>query len=171
MINYTNDWRTVRTDLSAQFSQLTTADIESAEGNEEKLITRICERYGYERDRARRELNEFLSRHPEVDGPFDPNRSQFNREKQLVVQGGEAGPHVKQAGLHQIQTPAEAAAQVAKSEAAEAAKVAKVAPSRYPLTFVEQAEVNEVARRQAADEARKRNFPAPVVPPVKKTDK
>jgi uncharacterized protein YjbJ (UPF0337 family) len=41
-----------------------TDDLDRAEGDAEKLIGRVQERYGYEREEAKHEVDEFIRRHP-----------------------------------------------------------------------------------------------------------
>jgi uncharacterized protein YjbJ (UPF0337 family) len=45
---------------------LTDDDLDRVEGEAEKLVGRVQERYGYQRDEAKREVDEFIRRHPEV---------------------------------------------------------------------------------------------------------
>lgn len=57
-------WRQLKGEIKTQWGKLTDDDLDTVEGDFDKLVGRIQERYGYERDRARRELDEFMNRHP-----------------------------------------------------------------------------------------------------------
>jgi uncharacterized protein YjbJ (UPF0337 family) len=43
---------------------LTDDDLTRAEGDAEKLVGRVQERYGYDRDEAKREVDDFLRSYP-----------------------------------------------------------------------------------------------------------
>jgi hypothetical protein len=49
--------------LTSADSSLTDDDLDRTEGDAEKLIGRVQERYGYQREEAKREVDDFLSRH------------------------------------------------------------------------------------------------------------
>jgi uncharacterized protein YjbJ (UPF0337 family) len=52
-------WHQVKGELKNQWGKLTDNDIDQIAGQSEKLIGKLQERYGYARDRAEREFNEF----------------------------------------------------------------------------------------------------------------
>ena len=57
-------WKQIKGEAKAQWGRLTDDDLDQIEGNAEKLMGKIQERYGYERDRAEREVSQFWSRYP-----------------------------------------------------------------------------------------------------------
>jgi uncharacterized protein YjbJ (UPF0337 family) len=52
-------WHQVKGAVKTQWGKLTDNDLDQIAGQSEKLIGKLQERYGYARDRAERELNEF----------------------------------------------------------------------------------------------------------------
>lgn len=56
-------WLQVKGEVKKQWGKLTDDDLDVAAGDAEKLIGRIQERYGYARDQAKREVDEFFTRH------------------------------------------------------------------------------------------------------------
>jgi uncharacterized protein YjbJ (UPF0337 family) len=59
-------WRQLKGEVKSQWGKLTDDDLERAEGDAEKLIGRVQERYGYQRDQAKREVDDFVRRHPDI---------------------------------------------------------------------------------------------------------
>jgi uncharacterized protein YjbJ (UPF0337 family) len=57
-------WNQVKGEAKVQWGRLTDDDLDQIEGNAEKLMGKIQERYGYERDRAEREVKQFWNRYP-----------------------------------------------------------------------------------------------------------
>jgi uncharacterized protein YjbJ (UPF0337 family) len=57
-------WHQLKGDVKSRWGKLTNDDVDRAEGDAEKLIGRLQERYGYQRDEAKREVDDFISRHP-----------------------------------------------------------------------------------------------------------
>jgi len=57
-------WHQVKGEVKSRWGKLTDDDLNRAEGDAEKLIGRLQERYGYQRDEAKREIDEFIRRHP-----------------------------------------------------------------------------------------------------------
>ena len=57
-------WHQIRGEVKSKWGQLTDDDLERISGDAEKLVGQVQERYGYARDRARREVDDFLKRHP-----------------------------------------------------------------------------------------------------------
>jgi uncharacterized protein YjbJ (UPF0337 family) len=56
-------WKQLKGEVKSQWGKLTDDDLDRAEGDAEKLIGRVQERYGFQRDEAKREVDDFLSRH------------------------------------------------------------------------------------------------------------
>jgi uncharacterized protein YjbJ (UPF0337 family) len=56
-------WHQIKGSVKSQWGKLTDDDVTQIEGNGEKLIGRVQERYGYQRDQAEREVTDFLKRH------------------------------------------------------------------------------------------------------------
>ena len=59
-------WRQLKGELKSQWGKLTDDDLDRAEGDAEKLIGRVQERYGYQRDDAKREVDDFVRRHRDL---------------------------------------------------------------------------------------------------------
>lgn len=57
-------WHQLKGEMKSQWGKLTDDDFDRAEGDAEKLIGRVQERYGYQRDQAKREVDDFIRRHP-----------------------------------------------------------------------------------------------------------
>ena len=53
-------WHPWKSDIRHRWGKLTAADLAEVQGDSEKFIGKLQERYGCARDRARRELNEFM---------------------------------------------------------------------------------------------------------------
>jgi len=58
-------WNQLRGEIRTRWGKLTDDDMSQIEGNAEKMIGKLQERYGYKREQAEKELNEFLTAHPE----------------------------------------------------------------------------------------------------------
>jgi uncharacterized protein YjbJ (UPF0337 family) len=58
-------WRQLKGEAKVQWGKLTDDDLDKVEGNAEKLVGLLQERYGYEREQASREVDRFFDRHPE----------------------------------------------------------------------------------------------------------
>ena len=56
-------WHQLKGEIKSQWGKLTDDDMDRIEGDSEKLIGRVQERYGYARDDAKREVDAFLDRH------------------------------------------------------------------------------------------------------------
>jgi len=54
-------WHQVKGEIKSQWGKLTDSDLDQIEGESEKLVGKLQERYGYARDRAEQELREFQS--------------------------------------------------------------------------------------------------------------
>ena len=52
-------WHQVKGEVKTQWGKLTDNDLDQIGGQSEKLIGKLQERYGYARDRAEKEFNDF----------------------------------------------------------------------------------------------------------------
>ena len=52
-------WKQLKGSIRQKFGQLTDSDVEQINGNREKFLGRLQERYGYTREKAEKELEEF----------------------------------------------------------------------------------------------------------------
>jgi uncharacterized protein YjbJ (UPF0337 family) len=59
-------WLQLKGEIKAQWGRLTDDDLDIVKGDMEKLIGKVQERYGYERERARQEVDDYFKRHPVV---------------------------------------------------------------------------------------------------------
>ena len=59
-------WHQLKGEVKSRWGKLTDDDLDRAEGDTEKLIGRVQERYGYARDEAKREVDDFLRRQSDV---------------------------------------------------------------------------------------------------------
>jgi len=53
-------WRQIKGEVKSRWGKLTDDDVYRDEGNAEKLIGRVQERYGYQREEAKREVDDFF---------------------------------------------------------------------------------------------------------------
>ena len=53
-------WSQLKGDVRSKWGKLTDDDMVEIQGNAEKLIGRLLERYGHTHEQAERELNDFL---------------------------------------------------------------------------------------------------------------
>ena len=58
-------WLQLKGEVKSRWGKLTDDDLDRAEGDAEKLIGRVQERYGYAREDAKREVDDFFRRHPD----------------------------------------------------------------------------------------------------------
>jgi uncharacterized protein YjbJ (UPF0337 family) len=56
-------WKQLRGEVKQQWGKLTDDDLDRAEGRRDKMVGVIQERYGYTKDRAEREVDDFLDEH------------------------------------------------------------------------------------------------------------
>ena len=61
-------WNQLRGEVKNQWGKLTDDELTQVEGNYDKLIGKVQERYGYHREQAQREVDDWLIRHPETVG-------------------------------------------------------------------------------------------------------
>ena len=55
-------WKQLKGEVKRQWGKLTDDELDQVEGNKDKLVGLVQERYGYARDQASREVDEFLNR-------------------------------------------------------------------------------------------------------------
>ena len=54
-------WRQIKGEVKSRWGKLTDDDVDVVAGDAEKLIGRVQERYGYQRDEAKREVDDFFT--------------------------------------------------------------------------------------------------------------
>jgi uncharacterized protein YjbJ (UPF0337 family) len=54
-------WNQLRGDIKTRWGKLTDDDLTQIQGHSEKMIGKLQERYGYKREQAEKELNDFLN--------------------------------------------------------------------------------------------------------------
>ena len=59
-------WNQLKGEVKSQWGKLTDDDLDRVEGDTDKLIGRLQERYGYAREQAQREVDDFLRRQPQL---------------------------------------------------------------------------------------------------------
>jgi uncharacterized protein YjbJ (UPF0337 family) len=59
-------WLQLKGEARRQWGKLTDDDLDQIEGNSEKMVGKLQERYGYARDEAQREVDAFLRRQESV---------------------------------------------------------------------------------------------------------
>jgi uncharacterized protein YjbJ (UPF0337 family) len=59
-------WLQLKGEIKSQWGRLTDDDLDIVKGDMEQLIGKVQERYGYERERAKQEVDEYFKRHPVV---------------------------------------------------------------------------------------------------------
>ena len=57
---FAGQWKQLKGEIKTKWGKLTDDDLMKAQGNYDKLVGSIQERYGYARERAERELTEWL---------------------------------------------------------------------------------------------------------------
>ena len=57
-------WTQLKGEIRRQWGKLTDDDVTQIEGNSEKLIGKLQERYGYAREQAEREADAWVNRQP-----------------------------------------------------------------------------------------------------------
>lgn len=53
-------WRQMKGEAQVQWGKLTNDDLDQIEGESDKLVGKLQERYGYARERAQQEVDKFL---------------------------------------------------------------------------------------------------------------
>lgn len=56
-------WHELKGNVKKQWGRLTDNEIDQMEGDAERMIGSLQKTYGYTRDEARRQVNDFLNRH------------------------------------------------------------------------------------------------------------
>jgi uncharacterized protein YjbJ (UPF0337 family) len=54
-------WKQISGGIKERWGELTNDEVQEVEGNRDKLIGKLQEKYGYSRERAEREVHEFLN--------------------------------------------------------------------------------------------------------------
>lgn len=67
-------WKQLQGTAKTQWAKLTDDDLMQAEGDYDKLVGSIQKRYGYARDRAEREVNEWLDSPPRNEANWQSTR-------------------------------------------------------------------------------------------------
>jgi uncharacterized protein YjbJ (UPF0337 family) len=57
-------WNQLKGEIRTRFGKLTDDDVAQIQGQAEKMIGKLQERYGYKREQAEKELNDFLNSSP-----------------------------------------------------------------------------------------------------------
>ena len=65
-------WKQARGEVKRRWGKLTDDELDQAEGNFDKLVGRIQERYGYQKEQAEREVDQFLNDYHEPAGSRTP---------------------------------------------------------------------------------------------------
>ena len=60
-------WKQLKGEVKRQWGKLTDDELDMIEGNKDKLVGLVQERYGYARDKAAREVDDFVSRRHDND--------------------------------------------------------------------------------------------------------
>jgi uncharacterized protein YjbJ (UPF0337 family) len=58
-------WHQIKGEAKVRWGKLTDNELDQIEGNAEKLVGLVQERYGYARDRAEKEVKDFQDRYAE----------------------------------------------------------------------------------------------------------
>jgi uncharacterized protein YjbJ (UPF0337 family) len=56
-------WHQLKGSAKVQWGKLTDDELSQVDGSTEKLVGLVQEKYGYQRERARQEVDSFLTRH------------------------------------------------------------------------------------------------------------
>jgi uncharacterized protein YjbJ (UPF0337 family) len=62
-------WKQMKGEAKRRWGKLTDDELDQVEGSFDKLVGRIQERYGYQRDQAEREADEFLTTYKDPVAP------------------------------------------------------------------------------------------------------
>ena len=58
-------WKQLEGAVKTKWGKLTDNDLTQISGQYDKVVGKLQERYGYQRERAEKELDDFLNEHPE----------------------------------------------------------------------------------------------------------
>lgn len=56
-------WTQLKGEVKVQWGKLTDDELDEINGNYDKMVGKLQEKYGYERDRAEKEADEFIGRY------------------------------------------------------------------------------------------------------------
>lgn len=56
-------WKEIRGEIKKKWGNLTDDEVAETEGHEDKMVGLLQRKYGYARDKAQQEYDEFMSRH------------------------------------------------------------------------------------------------------------
>lgn len=59
-------WKQLRGEVQKQWGKLTDDELDQIQGQRDKMIGKLQEKYGWAKDRAERELDDFLSEYDET---------------------------------------------------------------------------------------------------------
>ena len=57
------NWKQFKGEAQTQWGKLTNDDLDVVQGNRQKLEGKLQERYGYAKEEAKREVDDFMARH------------------------------------------------------------------------------------------------------------
>ena len=57
------NWKQIKGEAQVQWGKLTDDDLDQVECDHQKLVGKLQERYGYAKDEAEREVDEFIAKH------------------------------------------------------------------------------------------------------------
>ena len=57
------NWKQIKGEAQVQWGKLTDDDLDQVEGDHQKLVGKLQERYGYAKGEAEREVDEFIAKH------------------------------------------------------------------------------------------------------------
>jgi uncharacterized protein YjbJ (UPF0337 family) len=72
-------WKEIQGGIKEKWGKLTDNDLTQVEGNLEKLLGLLQQRYGYAKDQAEKEYNHFIGRYKERTGERRVNRQDRRR--------------------------------------------------------------------------------------------
>jgi uncharacterized protein YjbJ (UPF0337 family) len=58
-------WKQLQGEVKKRWGKLTDDDLTQMSGHYDKVVGKLQERYGYQRERAEKEIDDFLETHPE----------------------------------------------------------------------------------------------------------
>jgi uncharacterized protein YjbJ (UPF0337 family) len=67
-------WKQMTGDIKKSFGKLTDDDLTQIEGDRDKMLGKLQERYGYTREQAEMEWNKFTTQHSGMSGSSSSNR-------------------------------------------------------------------------------------------------
>ena len=57
------NWKQFKGEAQSQWGKLTDDDLDVVEGNHQKLVGKLQERYGYAKEEAEKEVDDFMAKH------------------------------------------------------------------------------------------------------------